>query len=105
MENELKCPKCQSTQLSANKKGFSAGKAAAGAILTGGIGLAAGAIGSNKILITCLNCGHEFKPGGDAVNVQKKKQQEAEMAKNPVFIGVFVVIMLLFFLLFFKACM
>jgi hypothetical protein len=32
-------------------------------VLTGGIGLLAGTIGSNKILITCLNCGNQFKPG------------------------------------------
>lgn len=62
MENEIKCPKCGSAQLTANKKGFGVGKAAAGAILTGGIGLLAGGIGSNKILITCLACGFQFKP-------------------------------------------
>lgn len=63
MSDEIKCPKCGSSQITANKKGFSAGKAAAGVVLTGGIGLAAGAIGRNKIFITCLNCGHKFKPG------------------------------------------
>lgn len=63
MSDEVKCPKCSSTQLTANKKGFSGKKAVAGAVLTGGIGLLAGAIGSNKIIITCLSCGHQFKPG------------------------------------------
>ncbi len=63
MSNEVSCPKCSSTSLSANKKGFSGKKAVAGAILTGGIGLLAGTIGSNKVKITCLNCGHEFSPG------------------------------------------
>jgi DNA-directed RNA polymerase subunit RPC12/RpoP len=63
MEDQIKCPKCSSSQLSANKKGFSGKKAVAGAVLTGGIGLLAGTIGSNKILITCLNCGNQFKPG------------------------------------------
>src|ERR1700761_243700 len=62
-QNQIVCPKCGSNQLSANKKGFSGQKAVAGAILTGGIGLLAGTIGSNKIIITCLNCGHQFKPG------------------------------------------
>lgn len=52
MQDEIHCPKCNSTQITANKKGFSGGKAAAGAILTGGIGLLAGTIGKNKILIT-----------------------------------------------------
>lgn len=63
MDDQIKCPKCGSTQIHADKKGYSAGKAAAGVILTGGIGLAAGAIGKNKIIITCLKCGNQFKPG------------------------------------------
>ncbi len=59
MEKEICCPKCGSTQLSANKKGFSGKKAVAGGILTGGIGLLAGTIGSNKIIITCLSCKYQ----------------------------------------------
>lgn len=50
-------------QISEDKKGFSGTKAVAGAVLTGGIGLLAGTIGSNKIKITCLRCGHVFNPG------------------------------------------
>lgn len=58
------CPKCGSTQVTANKKGFGAGKAAVGVLMTGGlIGLAAGGIGSKKVTITCLACGHQWKPG------------------------------------------
>lgn len=57
------CPKCGSTSLSANKKGFGLGKAAAGALIAGPIGLIGGTLGSNKIEVTCLNCGHKFKPG------------------------------------------
>lgn len=60
---EIKCPKCGSTQLTANKKGFSGSKAIVGGLLTGGIGLFAGFHGSNKIQITCLSCGETFKPG------------------------------------------
>lgn len=56
----MHCPKCNSTQLTANPRGFSAGKAVVGTALFGVIGLAAGAIGNNKIKITCLKCGHEF---------------------------------------------
>lgn len=63
MNNQIHCPKCGSTQITAEKKGFSGGKAAAGAVLTGGIGLLAGTIGSNDIIITCLACGNQFKPG------------------------------------------
>jgi predicted RNA-binding Zn-ribbon protein involved in translation (DUF1610 family) len=66
--NEVLCPKCGSNQITANKKGFSGGKALAGVVLTGGIGLLAGGIGRNKIQITCLNCGNQFKPGDRKIN-------------------------------------
>ena len=62
-EDKLYCPKCGSTQLVANKKGFKTGQAIGGAILTGGIGLLAGFIGSGKVKITCLKCGSEWEPG------------------------------------------
>lgn len=58
------CPKCGSTSLSANKKGFGAGKAAAGMFLAGNLaGAVAGGIGADKVTVTCLNCGYKFKPG------------------------------------------
>lgn len=60
---EIRCPKCGSNQITANKKGFSGTKAVVGGLLTGGVGLLAGTIGSNKVKITCLACGKEFKPG------------------------------------------
>jgi hypothetical protein len=61
--NQVCCPKCGSNQITAQKKGFSGKKAVAGVVLTGGIGLLAGTIGSDKIKITCLNCGNQFNPG------------------------------------------
>lgn len=72
MENQVKCPKCASTQISANKKGFSAGQAATGALLFGGVGLLAGTAGSGNVKITCLNCGHVFKPGDKALVVRQR---------------------------------
>jgi hypothetical protein len=60
---KVTCPKCGSNQITANKKGFSGGKAVAGAVLTGGIGLLAGTIGSSKVVCTCLACGNQFKAG------------------------------------------
>lgn len=55
------CPKCGSTSLSANKKGFGVGKAVVGAYVAGPIGLVAGNIHSKKVWVTCLNCGHRWK--------------------------------------------
>ncbi len=54
------CPKCKSKQVSYNKQGFGVGKAAVGVVLTGGIGLLAGGINKNKIVLTCLNCGNHW---------------------------------------------
>lgn len=57
------CPRCGSTSLSLNKKGFGGGKATAGMFLTGSLGGAvAGTFGMNKKKITCLNCGYTYKP-------------------------------------------
>lgn len=59
----IACPKCSSKDLHAERKGFSLGKAFAGVVLTGGIGLLAGTIGSKDTLLTCLKCGNKFKAG------------------------------------------
>lgn len=62
------CPKCGSTSLSANKKGFGIGKAIAGAGLgsyllgtVGLLGAVAGNKGANRLYVTCLKCGHRWK--------------------------------------------
>jgi|GEM_PF-981198 len=76
---EIGCPKCGSTQITAIKKGFSGGKAVAGAILTGGIGLIGGFHGSGKVVITCLACGNKFKPGeGKKVYSENDKLSETQ---------------------------
>lgn len=60
----VRCPKCGSTSLSADKKGFGFGKGAAGLIVAGPVaGLLAGGIGSKGVTVTCLSCGHQFKAG------------------------------------------
>lgn len=56
-----KCPKCGSTSLSGNKKGYGIGKGVIGAYIVGPIGLVAGNIGAKKVIVTCLKCGHRFK--------------------------------------------
>lgn len=63
IENCIGCPICGSTELHVEKQGFSGGKALVGAVLTGGIGLLAGTIGSKNVKITCLKCGNRFKAG------------------------------------------
>lgn len=97
----IQCPKCNSTQITAGKKGFSGKKAVAGAVLNGGIGLLAGTIGSNKVIITCLNCGNQFKPGATPqVKPQEWKKTENKLTGNPkVNVMIFCIMFLLFGLL------
>lgn len=56
----IRCPKCGSTQLTANKKGFGLVKALIGGAIFGSVGLLGGFFGSKKIKITCLHCGHSW---------------------------------------------
>ena len=60
MDAQARCPRCGSTSLSANKKGFGIGKAVLGASVAGPFGLVAGNLGAKKIRVTCLNCGKQF---------------------------------------------
>lgn len=61
---QVHCPKCGTTQVSANKKGFGLGKAVGGLALVGPVGLLGGFVGSGKVRITCLKCGHGWTAGG-----------------------------------------
>lgn len=54
------CPFCQSTRIAQDKQGFGFGKAAAGAVLLGPVGLAAGAINRNKTVLLCQDCGRKW---------------------------------------------
>lgn len=58
---ELRCPKCKSTNLTANTKGFGLGKAAVGGVLLGPVGLLGGLVGSKKPVFVCLHCGNQFQ--------------------------------------------
>lgn len=57
-----KCPKCKKIgtfeMASERKGGVSKGKAAAGAVLLGPIGLLGGALGKRKVTYQYTNCGY-----------------------------------------------
>lgn len=59
-DSMMKCPRCGSTSLSGNKKGYGIGKGVVGAALFGPIGLVAGNLGAGKVKITCMKCGYKF---------------------------------------------
>ena len=63
---EARCPKCGSTQLSANKRGYNYSEGCCGAFLLGPLGLLCGGCGltnPNKVIVTCLKCGKQWKAG------------------------------------------
>lgn len=70
-EEYICCPYCGSKNLHSEQKGFSGGKALAGAVLTGGIGLLAGTIGSKDVQITCLKCSKTFKAGNARITTNR----------------------------------
>ena len=57
------CPKCLSTSITGDKKGFGIGKAVVGASLAGGLGLMAGNIHAKKVRLTCMKCGYQWMAG------------------------------------------
>lgn len=66
---QTRCPQCSSAQLNFSKKGFSWGKATAaatvGAMALGPVGWVGGLMfgfNDNEFEITCLRCGHHWKP-------------------------------------------
>ena len=58
----IKCPKCNSMNISSGQKGFGLGKAAIGGILLGPVGLLGGMFGRKTIELVCQSCGHKWKP-------------------------------------------
>ncbi|MCD2422084.1 hypothetical protein LQ567_04875 [Niabella pedocola] len=80
----IKCPKCGSSQIAAGKKGFSGKKAVVGGLLTGGIGILAGTLGSNKVKITCMACGNNWFPSqyqSQTVKYEHRRVQQEEIDK------------------------
>ena len=78
--DEIRCTRCQSTNVTTGKKGFGLGKAAVGGLILGPVGLLGGFIGKGKINFTCNSCGNKWSPSQTdytewAVQ-QKRKAQE-----------------------------
>lgn len=62
-DDNIRCPYCKSTQVSAQKNGFGLGKSVVGLCVAGPVGLMGGFLGSGNIKITCLSCGKSWKAG------------------------------------------
>lgn len=70
-DSMVKCPRCGSSSITGNKKGYGVVKGGLGAlalgVMTGGVGavvgLGVGNIGRKKVQCTCMKCGRKFKAG------------------------------------------
>jgi len=64
----IHCPRCDSMNIESGQKGYGWGKAAAGAVLLGPVGLAAGMFGRKKVAFICQDCRKKWKQGLPEVN-------------------------------------
>jgi len=62
-ENEVRCYKCGSTNLSASKKGIDFVTAAISHIIFGRVAILASTYDSNNTVVRCLKCGNKYEPG------------------------------------------
>lgn len=76
IEEYISCPKCGAKDLYSNKQGFGAGKAIVGGLIVGPLGILAGGINSNKILLTCQGCGNQFKLNEARVVLRGKAKED-----------------------------
>ena len=83
MADKVLCPKCHSDQITANKKGANVKNAVIGGLLLGPFGLAFGALGRNKVMITCLACGYTWPAGHPVQGVDPEPPAETKSDEGP----------------------
>lgn len=97
--SNIKCPKCGSEQIHAGNRGFSTGKAVAGTLIAGPVaGGLAGAVGSGKVKLTCLKCGHTFNPGDKPQQLPQAKWTKRSLKRWLVLMAAYILVMVLIFI-------
>lgn len=90
-----KCPYCGSTALSGHKQGYDVSAGIGGSMLFGKLGWTIGDIGSSQVIVTCLNCGKQFKPGQRLSDIRYEKWKEKEWQIGclvPIILIIFIVL-------------
>lgn len=77
------CPRCNSIQVTAGKKGFGIGKALVGGVMLGPVGILAGFIGSKNMEFACLSCKERWGATSNTNTVQWL-QRQTDSAKSVV---------------------
>ena len=55
------CPQCGCPNVTPDRRGYSVIAGIAGDLLVGPIGLLAGVVGENEIILSCTNCNHKWR--------------------------------------------
>lgn len=71
MGNQIRCPRCGSTQILFGRKGYNGAAGLVGALCLGPIGLLAGCAGSGDVELTCMLCSFRWKPSSLAYWIAK----------------------------------
>ncbi|MCT4508819.1 MAG: TerD family protein [Tepidibacter sp.] len=79
-QHNIICPRCNSNNVTNEKKGFGIGKSAIGGVLLGPLGMLGGFIGKDDLVFNCNSCGTKWSIEQDKykniINDQKKKVLE-----------------------------
>lgn len=70
-KNKISCPSCKSTNVHVDKRGYDAGEGCCGYLMCGPLGFLYGQKEANKIIQTCLSCGHKWELAEQGTGQQK----------------------------------
>lgn len=88
-----RCPKCQSASLAASRKGFSWAWGILGSfVITPLLAIPVGLLDRNVILLTCMQCGHQWKAGDPEQGVVERRDVIKGLAVLIGFFAFYVVV-------------